>query len=62
MDKQKTDGLTMDKWIIQIKRHYAIGTGDFSYKCKVAHHESTNFPFIKTYQHHNVRVKKSDQD
>ena len=29
-----------------IKRHSAIGTGDFSYMCKVARQESTYFLFI----------------
>ncbi len=32
-----------------VKRHYAIGTGDFSYMSKVACHESPTFPFIITY-------------
>ncbi len=38
------DGITL------LKRHYATGTGDISYRCKVARQESTNFPFIITYQ------------
>ena len=28
----------------QLKRHSAIGTGDFSYTCHMARHKSTNFP------------------
>ncbi len=29
--------------LYNVKRHSAKGTGDFSYTCKVARHESTNF-------------------
>ena len=35
---------------VKIKRHSAIGTGDFSYRCKVARHESTDFLFRITYR------------
>ena len=41
----------------EVKRPYTIGTGDFSYMCKVARHEPTNFPSIITYQHPDARVK-----
>ena len=50
-------GYTMYTWSLFLKKHSGIGAGDFSYVCKVARHESTNFLFMITYQHPDMRVK-----